>query len=142
MGIVDGIVDQVLTPIESIINKVIPDKSAAAAAVAALNQLNAQGQLAEELQQLKAVTSDQSAVDTAEATNKSIWVSGWRPLIGWVCGSVLAEQYIIQPLIIMAHGPFQGLPQIDTTLWTLLFGMLGLGSGLRTIEKVKGVAST
>ena len=31
-------------------------------------------------------------------------------------------------------------PKLDETLWQLVFAMLGLG-GMRTFEKIKGVAS-
>jgi len=136
--------DTVAGPIIAIINKVIPDKTAAAAAVASLNQLQLQGQLQDEFAQLQAITVNQSDVDKVEAANATVFVSGWRPGIGWVCGAALASQYILRPLIqwgfTLAHQPVPTLPGIDDNLWQLMFGMLGLG-GLRTFEKVKGVAA-
>lgn len=136
--------DTIAAPIIAIINKVVPDKTAAAAAVATLNQMQLQGQLQEEFAQLQAVTSAQSDVDKAEATNSNVFVSGWRPMIGWVCGAALASQYIFRPILqwgfTMAHQPLPTLPGIDDNLWQLMFGMLGLGS-LRTFEKIKGVAT-
>jgi Holin of 3TMs, for gene-transfer release len=136
--------DTIAAPIIAIINKVVPDKTAAAQAIATLNQLQLQGALQEELAQLQAVTVNQSDINKAEATNASVFVSGWRPMIGWVCGAALASQYIGRPLLqwgfAMAHQPLPALPGIDDNLWQLMFGMLGLG-GLRTFEKVKGVAA-
>jgi len=134
--------DTIAAPIIGIINKVVPDKAAAAQAVATLNQMQLQGALQEEFAQLQAVTSAQSDVDKAEATNANVFVSGWRPAIGWVCGAALASQYIFRPIIqwgfTIAHQPLPTLPGIDDNLWQLMFGMLGLGT-LRTFEKVKGV---
>lgn len=136
--------DTVAAPIIAIINKVVPDKVAAAAAVATLQQMQVQGQLQDEMLQLQSVTSAQSDVDKAEASNANIFVSGWRPMIGWVCGAALCSQYIIRPLLqwgfLVAHQPLPTLPGIDDQLWQLMFGMLGMG-GLRTFEKIKGVAA-
>lgn len=135
--------DTIAAPIIAIINKVVPDKAAAAQAIATLNQMQLQGQLQEEFAQLQAVTVNQSDVDKAEATNANLFVSGWRPGIGWVCGAALAFQYIARPLLqwgfAVAHQPLPTLPGIDDNLWQLMLGMLGLG-GLRTFEKVKGVS--
>lgn len=135
--------DTIAAPIIAIINKVVPDKAAAAQAVATLNQMQLQGALQEEFAQLQAVTSAQSDVDKAEASNANVFVSGWRPMIGWVCGAALASQYIARPLLqwafTIAHQPLPALPGIDDNLWQLMFGLLGLGT-LRTVEKIKGVA--
>jgi len=136
--------DTIAAPIIAIINKVVPDKAAAAQAVATLNQLQLQGALQEEFAQLQAITVNQSDVDKQEAANPSVFVSGWRPAIGWVCGAALASQYIARPVLqwgfAIFHQPLPALPGIDDTLWQLMFGMLGLG-GLRTFEKVKGVST-
>lgn len=136
--------DTIAAPIIAIINKVVPDKAAAAAAVATLNQMQMQGQLQDEFAQLQAVTANQSEVDKTEAANASIFVSGWRPAIGWVCGAALASQYIARPLLqwafTIAHQPLPALPGIDDNLWQLMFGLLGLGT-LRTVEKIRGVAT-
>jgi len=135
--------DTIAAPIIAIINKVVPDKAAAAQAVATLQQMTLQGQLQDEYAQLQAITVNQSDVDKQEAANANVFVSGWRPAIGWVCGAALASQYILRPLVqwgfTIAHAPLPTLPGIDDNLWQLMFGMLGLGS-LRTFEKVKGVS--
>ena len=74
-----------------------------------------------------AIAAAQSAPNTAEASNPSIFVSGWRPFIGWCCGFGFLYT-ILQPGL---H-----LPPIDTNVMiTILSGMLGLGT-LRTAEKL------
>lgn len=87
----------------------------------------------------------QLAVDAEEAKNENIFVSGWRPFIGWTCGAAFAYQFILQPMatfLIMVSGSSFDPHRLPTLDWgamsTVLLGMLGLG-GLRTIEKVKGV---
>lgn len=87
----------------------------------------------------------QSQANANEATNPKIFVSGWRPFIGWVCGSGLAFQFVIGPVSTwIAHlaGKAVQFPQLDMgTLLTLLLGMLGLG-GMRTYEKISGIEDT
>jgi hypothetical protein len=81
----------------------------------------------------------QLAVNQAEASNASMFVAGWRPFIGWVCGVGLATQFLIGPLFTWAAalaGQPIVFPSLDMgTLLTLLLGMLGLGT-MRTYEKV------
>lgn len=137
--------DTVAAPIIAIINKVVPDKAAAAAAVSQLQQMQMTGALQEELMQLTSVTTAQSDINKVEAASSSVFVAGWRPMIGWICSSALAFQYLLRPLIqwvlIVAHQPLAApLPGIDDNLWQLMFGLLGMGT-LRTVEKLKGVAS-
>jgi hypothetical protein len=84
----------------------------------------------------------QVEIDKIEAANSNLFVAGWRPFIGWVCGVGLATQFLIGPLftwIAAMFGKTVVFPVLDLgTLATLLFGMLGL-SGMRTVEKVNGV---
>lgn len=139
-----GIWNIIAGPILSILNKVIPDKAAAAAATAQLQQLATQGAIDEELKQLAAVTSAQSDINKVEAGSTSLFVAGWRPAVGWVCAAALTFQYLVRPLLMsglsIAHyTPMPTLPGLDDNLWQLLFGLLGMGT-LRTVEKFKGVA--
>jgi hypothetical protein len=114
----------------TVINKIWPDKSEA------------------EKQQLAAavqLVQGQMDINKAEAASGSVFIGGWRPAIGWVCAAALACQYIARPLLVWA-GIITGhswpvLPGLDDNLWQLMLGMLGMG-GLRTVEKVKGVASS
>ena len=87
----------------------------------------------------------QIGVNTEEARSNSLFVSGWRPFVGWVCGFGLAYVGIILPLgqfiASVVYGYTGKFPEIDTSItMQVLFGMLGL-SGMRTYEKTKGVAA-
>lgn len=87
----------------------------------------------------------QLEVNKAEAQHRSIFVAGWRPFIGWVCGVAIAYEFVFHPLMSWGFAamalPVPALPSLrqDGALWELVMGMLGLG-GLRTFEKIKGVA--
>jgi hypothetical protein len=86
----------------------------------------------------------QIEVNKAEAASNSVWKGGWRPFVGWVCGTAFAYHFVIQPLaifVVAAYGmEIPELPEFDMgQLMTVLMGMLGLG-GLRSFEKSKGVA--
>ncbi len=41
----------------------------------------------------------QSEINKIEAGHRTIFVAGWRPFIGWICGSGLAFHFIIFPLM-------------------------------------------
>lgn len=80
----------------------------------------------------------QADVNKVEAANPNLFVSGWRPFIGWVGGSALAWHFIGRPAAIALSG--HDIPPVDLgDLITIVLGMLGLG-GMRTTEKLKGVA--
>jgi hypothetical protein len=120
----------------TIINKIFPDPAQADAAKLELLKLQQSGELA--------TMTAQTEINKVEAANSSLFVSGWRPAIGWVCALALAYQYLIRPLsgtaAAMAGITLPPLPGLDDNLWQLMMGMLGMG-GLRTFEKVQGVAS-
>lgn len=85
----------------------------------------------------------QASVNVEEAKSSSIFVAGWRPFVGWTCGASFALNVVVLPLmnfVIVANGGQAVVIPMDTNLiMSTLFGMLGLG-GLRTFEKIKGVA--
>ena len=119
---------------EKLIDKLIPDPKQKADALLKLKEMEQSGDLA--------VIAGQNEINKIEAGNSNIFVSGWRPFIGWVCGSALAFQLVLGPLV-MWGGAVVGhpvtLPAMQTELLTtLLIGMLGLG-GMRTVEKLQGV---
>ena len=101
----------------------------------------------QEKQQLAAavmVVQGQLDINKAEAANPSVFVSGWRPAIGWVCGGACAWNWIGLPVFkaaLMVVGYKLDLAPADIgEMLPILMGMLGLG-GLRTVEKINGVAS-
>lgn len=78
------------------------------------------------------LAQQQTDVNKIEAASANLFVSGWRPFVGWVCGFGLAFQFIGASIF--------SLPTADVSqLTVLLAGMLGLGT-LRTAEKIKGVS--
>jgi hypothetical protein len=135
--------EALIAPLTGLISKVLPDTAAKDAAVAQLKMLAASGALQEELTQLAAVTSAQTDINKVEAASTSMFVAGWRPFVGWVCGVGLGISVVINPLLTWAatlSGYPIALPKLDDPmLQSTLAGMLGLGYGLRTLEKWKGV---
>ena len=103
-----------------------------------------QAELEIKMQQIEqAIAQGQIQVNIEEAKHSSIFVAGWRPFIGWVCGSALLFHYIVSPLImwlcLIIGIDIPNPPILDmASLITLLGGLLGLG-GLRTFEKTKNI---
>lgn len=82
----------------------------------------------------------QTKINELEAKHRTVFVAGWRPFIGWVCGIALAYNFVIRDLFIWAIKPEVVPPALQMEhLMTVLLGMLGLG-GLRTFEKIKDKA--
>lgn len=111
------------------INKIWPDKTEAEKQQLAAAVMVVQGQL---------------DINKVEAANPSVFVSGWRPFIGWVCGAACAWNWMglpIAKMILSFYGhPIDLSPANLTEMMPVLLGMLGLG-GLRTLEKINGVAA-
>ena len=93
----------------------------------------------------------QVEVNKIEAASANLFVSGWRPAVGWVGVLGLAYQFLGYPLMQWAWAVGQGAdlipqglnapPDLDVEqLMTLLAGLLGFG-GMRSFEKTKGVAA-
>jgi len=127
-----------------VIDKIFPDQTEAAKAKLAMFELQQKGELAQ-LQNDFNLAVEQIKTNAVEAQNASVFVSGWRPFIGWICGFSLGYNYIFMPLFtyvarwISTAAPV--MPALENgELTTLLFGMLGLGI-MRTVEKKGGVAS-
>jgi len=84
----------------------------------------------------KEIIELQTKINEIEAQHRTLFVAGWRPFIGWVCGLAFAYHFILFPIIRTIYPDVQ-FPKLDTEpLFTVLLGMLGLG-GLRTFEKLK-----
>jgi hypothetical protein len=77
----------------------------------------------------------QAEINKVEAQNRNIFVSGWRPMVGWICAAAFGFHYIVMPLLI-AYTDIEPVEFDTNSLFTVLMGMLGLG-GLRTFEKLK-----
>lgn len=124
-----------------VLDKVIPDPAAKAQAQLELLKLQQEGMF-KELEADLERSKQQTDTNLEEAKSRNIFVAGWRPFIGWVCGSGFAIQFVVSPLCewgsALAGHPIQ-FPQLDLSeMMPLLAGMLGLGT-LRTYEKTKGV---
>lgn len=78
----------------------------------------------------------QNEVNKIEAQHRSIFVAGWRPFIGWVCGVALLYNFILRDIIAWLSPNIMPPALQMEHLLTVLLGMLGLG-GLRTYEKLK-----
>lgn len=93
---------------------------------------------------LNAQIQGQIDINKQEAASQSVWVAGWRPGIGWVCGAALFIQFVVAPLFtwvatLFGH-PIQ-FPQLDMkTLLGIMGTMLGFG-GMRSIDKYVGVSN-
>ena len=115
-------------PVSAILDKVIPDKDLReklSHEIATMAERHSQEQVMAQIE-----------VNKVEAAHKSLFVAGWRPAIGWICGLALLYSTIISPIL----GIWVTVPDVDTSLLTtVLMGMLGLGA-MRTFEKTKGVS--
>ena len=81
---------QLLVPlIGNVLDKVIPDPQAAAAAKLEALRLAQTGELAELDAQTKLALA-QIGVNQADAQGVSPMQRNWRPMIGWVCAAALA----------------------------------------------------
>lgn len=86
----------------------------------------------------------QIEVNKVEAASGNVFVAGWRPAIGWICGAGYAYNFIVQPFLIFVLTAFQvgintaQLPALDIGEMSLMLAnLLGFGA-LRTYEKTKG----
>lgn len=135
MGILD-LVAGIATPL---IDRLFPDPAQKAQAQLELLKLQQEGQFKDLDNQLQ-LNLAQVSSNNAEAGSESLFKSGWRPAVGWVCVAAFAYAGLGRPLIPFIAGLFghvvPTLPPIDDVFTELLFGMLGLG-GMRSIEKIK-----
>ena len=125
-----------------ILNRVFPDPQARAAAELELLKAQQEGAFREldaELQRSLAQTN----INAVEAASPSMFVSGWRPAVGWIGVSTLAYQYLLRPLLpwlLQAAGhPAPDMPALDNGMFELVMLMLGLG-GMRSFEKLRKVS--
>jgi hypothetical protein len=117
-----------------VIDRLWPDPAQAAAAKLELFKLQQSGELSQMTGQLE--------INKVEAAHPSVFVSGWRPAVGWVCVAACAWNWVGMPVaklgIALAGMSIQLEAASLTEMLPVLLGLLGLG-GLRTIERLNGV---
>ena len=82
----------------------------------------------------------QIEVNKVEASNSNLFVSGWRPFIGWTCGLGMFGNFITIPfanfvLALLEINIVIPLVPLETMM-PVLMGMLGLGA-MRSYEKTR-----
>ena len=122
-----SILTSLIGPVTGLLDKFIEDKdqkNALAHKLATMADEHAQE-----------LAKGQLAVNAVEAAHKSLFVAGWRPFVGWICGVGLLYNVIISQIL----GIWFEVPTVDPSLLTpVLMGMLGMGA-MRSYEKTKGV---
>ena len=126
-----GIAESVIGVAGKVLDKFVGDKDLKVKLEAELNK------------ELISLDLAQAQANIEQAKHPSIFVSGARPAIMWVCCFALAWQFIFAPILSWGFAlwyPVVVLPTLETqALMTLLMSLLGLG-GMRTAEKWKGVS--
>ena len=134
---ISALIPQIAPILGNVLDRFFPDKEKAAEAQRAIETAL--------LENAAQINLAQVEVNKEEAQHRTIFVAGWRPFIGWVCGVALAWHFVGVPVTIFfiawAGAEVPELPAFDmNSLMTVLMGMLGLG-GLRTFEKMKGLTT-
>lgn len=138
-NLLGGLADKILGsgPLGTVLEKVIPD-------------VNARREASDAIRKSITDTANEALIkqieiNLKEAEHPSLFVSGWRPAVGWICGASLLWHSFLAPLVVTIAGicgvsDLQQLAEAPPALLqTTLLGMLGLG-GLRTFEKYSGNA--
>ena len=128
-------IDRLIGPVTSLLDKFVEDKDQKAKLaheVATMAQRHAQE-----------LAKAQLEVNKTEAQHKSLFVSGWRPAVGWCCVFGMMGNFMVIPFTNFVLALLKidvVVPLIDTaTMMPVLMGMLGLGA-MRTYEKRTGVS--
>ena len=127
-----SIVASLVGPVTGLLDKFIEDKdqkNALAHEIATLAQKEAHKNAALQLE-----------VNKIEAAHASIFVSGWRPALGWVCTLGMFGNFITIPfanfvLALLSYEIVIPLVPLETMM-PVLMGMLGLGA-MRSFEKTR-----
>ena len=127
-------ISAILPLISTVIDRVIPDKNGAEKAKQEIEKT-----LIDNANQLNLA---QVEVNKIEAEHRSVFVAGWRPMIGWSCAIGIFWLFVGHPLVVYIDGldgVTSPIPTINhDILLELTFAMLGM-AGLRTFEKLKGI---
>ena len=126
-------IEQLIAPVTGLLDKFIEDKDKKNAIAFELSTMAEKH--AQEL------AKAQIEVNKTEAAHKSLFVSGWRPAVGWTCCLGLASNYLLIPManfaLALADSTIE-VPVLDISTMMPVLGMLGLGA-MRTVEKAIGV---
>ena len=127
---ISALIPQIAPILGNVLDRFFPDKEKAAEAQRAIETAL--------LENAAQINLAQVEVNKEEAQHRTVFVAGWRPFIGWVCGVALAWHFVGVPVtlffIAWSGAEVPELPVFDmNSLMTVLTGMLGLG-GLRTFE--------
>ena len=128
-------IQALIAPVSALLNKFIPDadeRAKLAHDIATMSQKHAQE-----------LAKGQLEINKVEAGHRNIFVSGWRPFLGWILAGAMGWHFVFAPMTMFICS-YAGvvIPELVVfdmdQLMTVLLGMLGLG-GLRTAEKIKGI---
>lgn len=133
---------------EAITGKTITDPGVMAEIALKAEQLKLAAEQAQ-LNYTVEMSKAQTAINQVEAANTSLFVSGWRPAVGWCCVLGLAYVFLLKPLLpwtvgvisaIIGHPTaIAAMPEVPMgDLIVLLGGMLGLGV-MRSVDKYNRV---
>ena len=124
-----------IAPVTGLLDKFIEDKdqkNALAHEIATMSERHAQD-----------LAKGQLEINKVEASSTSLFVSGWRLAVAWVCVLGMASNFVLIPMANFALAILESditVPLIDTsTMMPVLMGMLGLGA-MRTVEKINKVS--
>ena len=129
-----GSISSLVGPVTGLLDKFIEDK-------------DVKNKLAHDLSTMaerhaQELAKGQMEINKTEAAHKSLFVAGWRPAIGWICGLGMASNFLLIPIanfVLALTGSAIVVPLLDTgEMMPVLMGMLGLGA-MRTYEKKQGV---
>lgn len=124
-------IDKFFKPISDLIGKAIPDKN---------KRMELEASIKSQMIDLQKAQAD---INLEQAKHPSLFVSGSRPAILWICALSLFYQFFLAPVlnwIVVISGTSIQPPVLNTEgLMTLTLSLLGLGS-MRSFEKFKGVA--
>lgn len=137
------VVSSVATLFNGILDRVAPDQTVKLQIQEKLAELEANGELAK-LTAATTLANSQIAVDALEAKNINWFVAGWRPFIGWICGIILLNNYVLVPYVDFVAGLVHSQITVPVLDWhgvaPILITMLGGGSMiLRSFEKHQNI---
>lgn len=140
MGILGGILSDLIKPVTDVISEVVVDKD---------KKRELDVQLAEIIdradERYHTELMGQIEVNKVEAAHPSVFVAGWRPFIGWTGGVGLGYSFVLAPFIefVSRLNGYEGpMPEPDVAqLMTLVLAMLGVGA-MRSFDKKNGTDTT